>query len=144
MKLYTIGFMKKSARVFFENLLKNNVKRIVDIRLNNTSQLAGYTKREDLRYFSEAIGNIEYIHLEKFAPTKELLNAYKKKLINWEEYEKRYIGILEKRNVLENIDYSIFNDACLLCSEPTADQCHRRLLAEYLANHNNQIEIIHL
>ena len=84
MKLYTIGFIKKSARVFFETLLKNNIKRLVDIRLNNTSQLAGFTKREDLRYFLEAIGNIEYIHLEKFAPSKELLNAYKKKLINWE------------------------------------------------------------
>lgn len=136
--------MKKSARIFFEKLLRNNIKRIVDIRLNNTSQLAGFTKRDDLRYFLEAIGNIEYVHLEKHAPTKELLNAYKKKFINWEEYENRYIDILEKRNVLEDIDYSIFNDACLLCSEPTADQCHRRLLAEYLAKQNNQIEIIHL
>ena len=101
-------------------------------------------KKEDLQYFLKEICNIDYVHLVRFAPTKELLNSYKKKNINWEQYEKDYTAILDQRNVLENIDYSIFENACLLCSEPSAQQCHRRLLAEYLTKNNNKIIIKHL
>jgi len=143
MRLYTIGFMKKSARIFFEILRKNHVKRILDIRLRNTSQLSGFAKREDLRYFLDKIGNIGYVYLTQGAPTKDLLEASRKGLINWEGYQKRYIALLKERNILKNIDKSILKDACLLCSEPTPEKCHRRLLAEYLA-HNNKITIIHL
>ncbi len=144
MNLYTIGFVKISAEEFFSQLIKNNVKRLIDIRLNNKSQLAGYTKHRDLKYFLSTIGNIDYIHKVELAPTKELLTSYKKKLTTWDDYEKRYREILEERKILENIDYSLFDNACLLCSEPTADHCHRRLLAEYLANHNKSFNIIHL
>lgn len=136
--------MKKSAEEFFGQLIKNNVKRVIDIRLNNKSQLAGYTKNRDLKYFLGTIGNIDYIHKVKFAPTKELLNSYKKKLITWDDYEKKYNEILEERKILDNIDYALFDKACLLCSEPTAKNCHRRLLAEYLARHNNLINVIHI
>jgi len=144
MNLYTIGFVKKSAKEFFEALKNNAVSKVIDIRLNNKSQLAGFTKKEDLRYFLKAICNIDYVHIEPYAPTKELLSAYKKKKINWEEYEKEYTAILDGRSILDNIDYSLFENACLLCSEPTAQKCHRRLLAEYLARDNEKITIKHL
>jgi len=144
LNLYTIGFVKKSAEEFFGQLVKNNIKRVIDIRLNNKSQLAGYTKNKDLKYFLITIWNIDYIHKVEFAPTKELLNSYKKKLITWDDYEKKYNEILEERKILENIDYALFDNACLLCSEPTAKNCHRRLLAEYLAKHNKPINVIHI
>ncbi|HUV79613.1 MAG TPA: DUF488 domain-containing protein [Candidatus Bathyarchaeia archaeon] len=143
-KLYTIGFTKKSAKKFFEILKKNNVEKIIDIRLNNTSQLAGFTKMEDFKYFLNEIGDIKYIHMLDCAPTEDLLKNYKKRNITWNEYEKRYFDILEKRNILKDIDYSIFNNACLLCSESSPKFCHRRLLAEYLAEHKTEISIIHL
>lgn len=144
MNLFTIGFVKKSAKVFFETLRTNGISKVIDIRLNNTSQLAGFTKKADLQFFLETIGDIGYMHIDRYAPTKELLNAYKRKKINWEEYESEYIAILDRRNILSNINYSIFDSACLLCSEPTAQQCHRRLFAEYLSRHNSAIQIKHL
>lgn len=144
MNLYTIGFVKKSAKDFFDILKNNGIIKVIDIRLNNKSQLAGFTKKEDLQFFLKAICNIDYVHIEQYAPTKELLKTYKKKKIDWEEYEKEYTAILDRRNILNNIDYSIFENACLLCSEPTAQQCHRKLLAEYLARGNREITIIHL
>ncbi|MDO9536825.1 MAG: DUF488 domain-containing protein [Thermoplasmata archaeon] len=144
MKLYTVGFTKKNAKQFFELLIKNNVKRLIDIRLNNKSQLAGFAKGEDLSYFLKRIGNIEYIYKPDYAPTKELLNLYRDKAIDWKEYEKQYIQILKEREILKNIEWSLFDGACLLCSEETADMCHRRLLAEYLAGANKEIEITHL
>lgn len=144
MKLYTIGFSKKSAKKFFELLSKHGVRRVIDIRLNNKSQLAGFTKAEDLQFFLKSIGDIEYIHITEYAPSKELLKGYQKKSVNWDEYEKRYIAILEERAILRNIDYSIFDHACFLCNEPSADYCHRRLLAEYLAKNNKDINIVHI
>lgn len=144
MTLYTVGFTKKTAQDFFEMLIVNNIKKLIDIRLNNKSQLAGFAKSVDLEYFLKKIVNIEYTHMPQFAPTKQLLKSYQKKEISWEEYQKQYKDILNKRNVLKSIDYSIFNNAVLLCSEVTADKCHRRLLAEYLSKNNNEIEIVHL
>lgn len=140
--LYTIGFTKKSAKEFFELLMKNKIKKVIDIRLNNKSQLSGFAKHDDLIYFLKIIGNIEYIYQPDYAPTKELLEAYRKKIINWEEYEKKYFEILNQN--LKTTDYSFFNDSCLLCSEELPKYCHRRLLAEYLAGQNRQINIIHL
>ena len=141
--LYTIGFTKKSAKEFFNLLIENKIKKVIDIRLNNKSQLAGFAKYDDLRYFLKIIGNIEYVHMPHYAPTKELLEAYRKKLIDWEEYEKIYLDMFNQ-NISKKIDYSFFNDSCLLCSEPTPKYCHRRLLSEYLAEQNKQIKIIHL
>ena len=144
MNLYTIGFTKKSAEEFFNILIKNSVSRIIDTRLNNRSQLAGFTKEEDLKYFLKKISNIDYVYMPQWAPTDEILNGYRKKIISWEEYEKKYTDILKVRNVLEKLDFSILENACLLCSEDKPEHCHRRLLAEYLARHNNSIKIIHL
>lgn len=144
LKLYTIGFTKKSAKEFFGLLINNCVKRLIDIRLNNKSQLAGFAKSDDLQYFLRKIGGIEYIYMSEFAPTDELLDGYRKKNISWAEYEKQYKKILDERAVLKDKDLSIFDNACLLCSEPTAVQCHRRLAAEYIAQADNTIKIIHL
>ncbi len=144
MTLYTIGFTKKSAKEFFSILNSNNIKRLIDIRLNNKSQLAGFAKSEDLQYFLKKIGQIDYVYMSKFAPTDELLDGYRKKQIVWDEYEKQYCSLLAERDVLKNKNVSIFDNACLLCSEPTAKQCHRRLAAEYIARANKNIKIIHL
>ncbi|MDP2922096.1 MAG: DUF488 domain-containing protein [Candidatus Omnitrophota bacterium] len=144
MNLYTIGFTKKTAEDFFNLLTKNNVKRLIDIRLNNRSQLAGFAKGEDLKFFLNKIGQIEYKYMTEFAPTDSLLEGYRKNQISWEEYEKQYNKLLIERDVLKNKDISIFDNACLLCSEPTAKQCHRRLAAEYIARASKDIKIAHL
>jgi len=143
MTLYTIGFSQKSAEDFFKILKANNIIRLIDIRLNNKSQLAGFTNVKHLPYFLK-IHDIEYLYRPDFAPSKELLNGYKVKSISWKEYEIVYKEILTKRNLIEKIDWDIFENSVLLCSEPTADRCHRRLLAEYLAQKNNEIKIKHV
>lgn len=143
MNLYTIGFSQKSAEEFFNILKLNNVIRLIDIRLNNKSQLAGFTNVKHLPYFLK-IHDIEYLYRPDYAPSKELLDGYKKKSISWDEYEVKYKKILAQRNVIEKVDWKIISDAVLLCSEPTAEKCHRRLLAEYLAQNNSEIKIKHL
>jgi len=142
--LFTIGFGQKSARQFFTLLQENKVKRVIDIRLNNSSQLAGYTKKSDLGFFLQAIAGIGYIHVEDFAPTKEIMDEYKSKKTNWQTYEKQYTELIAARNPLGKLDLNIFDGACLLCSEPTAEQCHRRLLAEYLTTVIPDLRIVHL
>ena len=128
--LFTIGFAKKSACQFFEMLQKAGVKKVLDIRLHNCSQLAGFTKKEDLAYFLQVIGGIGYEHCLELAPTKELLNNYKRKRLSWADYKTQFIKLIAEREIEkifrpEDLDY-----ACLLCSEPKADKCHRRLVAE--------------
>jgi len=147
-KLYTIGFTKKSAKEFFELLGKNGIKTVFDVRLNNKSQLAGFTKYPDVMFFLKELNGIEYIHIESFAPTDELLKGYKKKEISWEEYVKTFNQILNDRNINKKIQNLIpkLDKGCLLCSEPTADQCHRRLVAEHIKTNfpDLDLEIIHL
>jgi len=143
MNLYTIGFSQKSAEEFFKILKSNNVIRLIDVRLNNKSQLAGFTNVKHLPYFLK-IHCIEYLYRPDFAPSKELLDGYKMKSISWSEYEIQYNKILIQRNVIEKLDWKIFYDAVLLCSEPTAEKCHRRLLGEYLAQNKGDIKIKHL
>jgi len=143
-KIYTIGFTKKTAKEFFEKLTSNGVIKIIDIRLNNTSQLAGFTKSDDLKYFLDKICNIQYIHKPEYAPTEDILKKYKKKRITWEDYEKAYVQTLTDRNILSSLEFSELDHACLLCSEQTAQKCHRRLLAEYLRKNNQEIVIFHL
>ncbi|BBB92469.1 MAG TPA: DUF488 domain-containing protein [Methylomusa anaerophila] len=144
MTLFTIGSGKKSAREFFSLLQMNNIKRVLDIRLSNTSQLAGYTKKADFEYFLKEIADIDYYHMPELAPTEELLNAYKSKEVSWQEYEIEYIRIITARNPLAKLTITFFDKACLLCSEPTAKQCHRRLLAEYIADSLPDWKIVHL
>lgn len=143
MTLYTIGFSQKSAEEFFKILKINNIDRLIDIRLNNKSQLAGFTNFKHLPYFLK-IHDIEYLYRPDFAPSKELLNGYRNKSISWNEYEILYNEILIKRNIIGEIDWKIFENSVLLCTEPTAEKCHRRLLAEYLGKNNNEIHVKHV
>jgi len=140
----TIGFAKKSAREFFEIMRKAGVKKVVDIRLNNVSQLAGFTKKDDLAYFLEAIGGIGYEHRPELAPTKEILDGYKKKYLSWPEYEERFANLVTERQIENVLTPGDLDGACLLCSEPKADKCHRRLVAEYLKSKWGNVEICHL
>lgn len=143
MNLFTIGYTQKSAEEFFTLLTKNSVKKLIDIRLNNTSQLAGFANVKHLPYLLK-LHNIGYEYKTEFAPTKELLKGYQDENIDWEEYEKQYNQILIDRDILKNISPSEFEDAVLLCSEPTAEQCHRRLAAEYIAKYFENVNIKHL
>ncbi|HAH26319.1 MAG TPA: hypothetical protein DCL77_21560 [Prolixibacteraceae bacterium] len=143
-KLFTIGFTEKTAAAFFTLLKNAGVNKIIDTRLNNVSQLAGFAKGKDLEFFAKEIGGIAYEHHINLAPTKELLSNYRDKRIDWAQYETQYISLLDTRNIIQEIDFEKLNDSCLLCSEHQPDRCHRRLLAEYLKNANQDIEIIHL
>lgn len=142
--IFTIGFTKKSARSFFELLQRAGVRRVVDIRLNNESQLAGFTKKGDLEYFLKEIGGIEYSHRPELAPTKEILDGYKRKKITWADYEQRFLLLLQERRAEELVTPAYLDKACLLCSEYKPDKCHRRLVAEYLRSKWGNVEIRHL
>ena len=143
-KLYTIGFTGKPAEKFFTLLTSSGVRKIVDTRINNVSQLAGFAKGSDLKYFAKEIGDISYEHNIDFAPTKELLTRYRNKKMTWEEYEIEYLNLLDMRKIASKTDIEKLHENCLLCSEHTPEKCHRRLLAEYLKNVKNDVEIIHL
>ena len=143
-KLYTIGFTKKNAQQFFDLLISNSVDNIVDTRINNTSQLAGFAKADDLEYFAHQLGGINYKHNIDFAPTKELLSKYRKQEMSWQEYEIEYLNLLDMRNILKDLSIEELHNNCLLCSEHTPEHCHRRLLAEYLQRVNSNVEIVHL
>lgn len=142
--VFTIGFTKKNARTFFELLQRAGVRRLIDIRLNNESQLAGFTKKDDLEYFLKTIANIEYSHRPELAPSKEILDGYKKKKLTWADYEQRFQALLKERQVENLITVAELDNACLLCSEPKPGECHRRLVAEYLRSKLGDIEIRHL
>ena len=144
MKLFTIGFTKKSAEKFFGLLSEAGVKKIIDIRLNNTSQLAGFAKKDDLIYFLKMIGGIDYVHLPEFAPTQEIMDEYKKKKGSWDTYEKNFMALLAKRAADSAVLKSDLDGGCLLCSEEKPQQCHRRLVAEYFSQKWPEIEIVHL
>jgi len=144
MKLYTIGFTKKNAQKFFETLRSSNTKRVVDVRLNNVSQLAGFAKRDDLAYFLEKVCKIGYVHLPDLAPTQDMLDEYKKKGGDWDTYEKRFLDLMEKRRIEERVSKDVIDGGCLLCSEDKPHQCHRRLVAEYLNQHWGNVDIAHL
>ena len=143
-RLYTIGFTHKSAQQFFELLKTNEVVKIVDTRINHTSQLSGFAKGSDLAFFAKEVGNMGYVHQIDLAPTKELLEKYRKELISWEEYEVEYLNLLDIRKIAQKIDVETLHQNCLLCSEHTPEKCHRRLLAEYLQQRFQDIEIHHL
>ncbi len=132
MTVFTIGTSGKSAEQFFGMLRENGVERVIDVRLFNRSQLAGFTKSTDLPFFLRTILGAEYLHLPMLAPTKDLLDGYKSKQITWDQYETAYRNILADRQVEVLFDAALFDNACLLCSEPTAEHCHRRLAGEYL------------
>jgi uncharacterized protein (DUF488 family) len=144
-EVYTIGFTKKTAAEFFGALKRAGIKRLLDVRLNNSSQLAGFTKRDDLAFFLREICGADYVHELLLAPTQELLDAYKKKKGSWQEYEGAFLDLMEERTVEDRIDRNLFSvPTVLLCSEATADKCHRRLVLEYLARKWADVTAIHL
>lgn len=143
-QLYTIGFTKKSAEKFFGILIDSGVKKVIDARLNNVSQLAGFAKQKDLKYFLETIGKIDYVHLLQLAPTKEILDTYKKNGGDWETYEKQFMALMRDRKVESKFSPDIMDNSCLLCSEATPENCHRRLVAEYFQDKWGNVEIFHL
>jgi uncharacterized protein (DUF488 family) len=145
MKLFTIGFTKKSAESFFTMLQRAGVKRLVDTRLNNVSQLAGFAKRDDLRYFARAICGIEYVHEPELAPTQEMLDRFKSgRDGEWASYERQFLELLRSRGVESTIAPERLDHACLLCSEDQPHHCHRRLVAEYLQQQWGDVEVVHI
>ena len=144
MKLFTIGFTKTTAEDFFARLKVAGVRRVVDIRLNNTSQLAGFAKADDLKFFLRAIANIDYIHTPVLAPTQDILDAFKKSKGKWEDYEVAFTRLMDERCIEQAVQKDLFDGGCLLCSEDTPEHCHRRLVAERLRERWGNVEIIHL
>ncbi|MBT9147431.1 MAG: hypothetical protein DDT32_01186 [Syntrophomonadaceae bacterium] len=144
MKLYTIGFTKTTAESFFSRVSKAGVKKVVDVRLNNVSQLAGFAKKNDLRYFLSAICGVGYEHMPELAPTQDILDAYKKHRGDWVTYEKRFLELMAKRRIEETVPRSAVDGACLLCSEDKPHHCHRRLVAEYLKEKWSDVDVVHL
>jgi uncharacterized protein (DUF488 family) len=143
--VYTIGFTKRSAEAFFETLKRAAITRVIDVRLNNVSQLAGYSKRDDLKYFAKTICGADYVHELRFAPTKAILDDYRKKKMDWDAYAAAFLRLLDHRNVSATVGRSMFEGApVLLCSELRPERCHRRLVVEYLARHWGGIDIVHL
>lgn len=142
--LYSIGFTQKTAQDFFTILSEAGVKRIIDTRLNNISQLAGFAKRKDLEYFLKVIADIEYVHILDLAPTQDILNSYKKEKDDWQTYEKSFLDLMKTRQIENTISPKLLDGGCLLCSEAKPHNCHRRLVAEYLNTKLGNINICHL
>jgi uncharacterized protein (DUF488 family) len=144
-EVYTIGFTQKSAAQFFDTLKRAGIKRLLDVRLNNVSQLAGFSKRDDLAYFLQEICGADYVHEPLLAPTQELLDAYKKQKGDWAEYERRFLVLMAERRIETTFDRRLLaGPTVLLCSEPAAEHCHRRLVLEYLRRFAPEIEAVHL
>lgn len=145
MNIYTIGFTQKKAEQFFKLINSGNIDTLLDVRLNNVSQLSGFAKRDDLRFFLKELCSVEYIHVPDWAPTKEILNAYKKKEMSWELYEDKFLNLMARRNIEKDINPDIIENSCLLCSEHKPHLCHRRLVVEYLNETTNlELKVKHL
>jgi uncharacterized protein (DUF488 family) len=145
MEIYGIGFTQKSAGEFFGALKAHGIERLLDVRLNNTSQLAGFAKQADLPYFLREICGADYEHEPLLAPTQDILDAFKKHKGNWDVYEEAFLALMRSRSIETAINKESFaRKTVLLCSEPTAEHCHRRLVMEYLVKHWEGVEIHHL
>lgn len=144
-KLFTIGFTKKNAQQFFSLLQQGGVRKVLDTRLNNVSQLAGFTKRDDLSFFLREVAGIDYEHAEQLAPTDVMLKRYKKGEISWDDYAADYQVLIQKRRVENLFKPEDLEGVCLLCSEATPHHCHRRLAAEFFEKQLGcGVDIIHL
>ena len=145
MEIYSIGFTQKSAGQFFDLLKSHGIRRLVDVRLNNVSQLAGFSKRDDLAYFLREIVGAEYRHELMLAPTQEILDAVKKRRGSWSDYERDFKALMAEREVEKRLDRASFDvPTVLLCSEPTPEHCHRRLVIEYLDHEWGGVKAVHL
>jgi uncharacterized protein (DUF488 family) len=145
-EIFTIGFTRTTAEGFFDRLKSHGIERLLDVRLNNRSQLAGFAKRDDLAYFLRELVGAEYEHAPTLAPTQDILDDFKKrKEMPWEEYEDRFLGLMREREIESKLSPEEFSRrTVLLCSESTPENCHRRLVAEYLRDRWKDVEIIHL
>jgi uncharacterized protein (DUF488 family) len=145
-EIFTIGFTRTTAEDFFDRLKSHDVERLLDVRLNNRSQLAGFAKRNDLAYFLRELVGADYEHAPLLAPTQDILDDFKKrKEMPWEEYEDRFLALMRERRIEDRFRPGEFSRrTVLLCSEDTPEHCHRRLVVEYLRNHWKDVEIIHL
>ena len=145
MKTFTIGFTKKTSKIFFSLIKNNNISRVVDVRLNPNSQLSGFAKKNDLSYFLKELCGTDYVYVPDLTPTKSMFNAYKNKNITWDSYADKFNDLMVQRHIERIIDKSILDDGCLLCSEHEPHQCHRRLVVEYLNTcWDENIEVVHL
>ncbi len=146
MNLYTIGFTQKSARTFFELLRQHEVELLVDIRLHNTNQLAGFSKRDDLAYFLAEICGCRYLHCPEYAPEESYLKPYKHGQITWQDFEDAYLATTEKRGLYRQFAerFADYRNVCILCSEAEPDCCHRRLLGEKIHEYDRHVKVIHL
>jgi uncharacterized protein (DUF488 family) len=145
MEIYSIGFTQKTAEQFFSEIKDAGIHLLLDVRLKNVSQLAGFAKRPDLAYFLKQICDAGYLHEPLLAPTQGMLGAYRSKTISWEEYEKQFLALMAEREIERNLDRALFEKpTVLLCSELTADRCHRRLVIEYLREKWGDVTISHL
>jgi uncharacterized protein (DUF488 family) len=143
-RIATIGFTKKTAEQFFGLLRAAGVVRVIDVRLNNSSQLAGFSKRDDLRYFLRELCDIDYAHLPELAPTAAMLDDYKKNGGDWATYERAFLTLMAERRIEGTVPRELVDGGCLLCSEHRPDHCHRRLVAEYLASRWGNVDVRHL
>lgn len=144
MKIFTIGFTKKNAEQFFALLDRPDLVRVVDIRLNNSSQLAGFTKSEDLRFFLRRIVGKDYVHMPDLAPSAAMLKTYRDDSGDWAGYERDFLALMTSRRVATTVPKNLIDGGCLLCSEATPEKCHRRLVAEHLASCWPYVDIEHL
>jgi uncharacterized protein (DUF488 family) len=146
MEIYSIGFTQTTAEHFFGRLSRSGVQRLLDVRRNTSSQLAGFAKARDLPYFLRELLGAEYAHEPLLTPTEELLKAYKRQgAMPWTEYEERFLALLRERQVERRLDPGLFlTPTALLCSEATPEHCHRRLALEYLARYWDGLQIVHL
>lgn len=145
MKLFTIGFTKNSAEEFFSLIKKSGTQRVIDVRLNNTSQLAGFAKQDDLTYFLKALCQVDYIHCLELAPTEEILTPYRHKEHTWQQFKDEFVKLLAERQVEKHLDKQLLDHSCLLCGEEKPDHCHREFIIEYLQAHwKDKITVAHL
>ncbi len=145
MEIYSIGFTQKSASEFFGTLKAHGIERLLDVRLNNTSQLAAFAKQADLAYFLREICGAAYEHEPLLAPTQDILDAFKKKKGSWDIYTDAYLSLIRARKVESVLSRESFlQKTVLLCSEATAEHCHRRLALEYLQREWGGVKIVHL
>lgn len=128
----TIGFTQTTARGFFERLKAAQVRSVIDVRLHNTSQLAGFAKADDLAFFLGEIGGMTYRHEPLLAPSDDILKAFKRDKGDWRVYETRFLDLMAERKIEARLKPDLFEGACLLCSEAAPHHCHRRLVCEYL------------
>ena len=145
MTTFTIGHTRTPAREFFGKLSNAGVRRVIDVRLKNTSALAGYARRDDLAYLLESFAGIHYVHTPELSPDEGLFRDYRKNGLPWAEYEPRFLALMEARGIERKVDPALLENACLLCAEKTPHRCHRRLVLEYLGDRwGTELDVVHL